>query len=205
MNLSHIEHLKKMNPTGIDWEDMTEEQKNALREQWQKVVSEPKNLNCTCPRTSCRNNRNCNFCVLTHCYYGSLPDCLRFVDDKISAGVPPEKRHNVHTGHNPGQIHAANRNDYANGLMERGKEFTEEQKAKMRVAARERVENWHRLVRDPDKNKCSCPRTDCWYHGNCVKCCALHRHYDGFPDCAREIHDKIDAAVQAYKAENSDI
>ena len=198
MNQSLNEHLKKLNPTGIEWEDMTEEQKEALRKQWDAVVSIPKNLTCTCPRTGCRNNHNCAFCCLTHRDYGSLPDCLRIVDDKLSEGVPPEKRHNIHTHMNPNQKFATNRNEYADAVAASSAsgQLTPEQ-------ARKNVEEWHKLVRDPKKTPCSCPHTDCWYHGNCVKCIALHRAYDGFPYCCRPIHDKIDAAVQAYRAEQA--
>ena len=201
MNLALNEHLKRLNPTGVDWADMTDAQKDELRKKWDAVVSQPKNLNCTCPRAGCRNNRNCNFCVVTHREDGSLPDCLRYVDDKISEGVPPEKRHNVHALQNPTQKIAVTRDGYERSLAEAMKNDPDPEAAA--AAARMRVESWHKRVRDPEVNVCRCPRADCWYHGNCVKCIALHRYYDGFPDCCRHIFDKIDAAVQAWDKEQN--
>ena len=189
MNQSLDEHLKRLNPTGADWADLTEEQQLELRKTWDAVVSDPKNLDCTCPRIGCRNNRNCKFCVGLHRYYGGLADCLRFVDDKISEGVPADKRYNIH------------------GIVLKGQQAQTREEYEAHVASAppdpERmmalVEEYHRVVRVPKNIACTCPRTDCWYHNNCVKCAALHRYYDGFPDCCKEIHDKIDAAVQAYK------
>lgn len=198
MNQALIEHLKRLNPSGIKWDDMTKQQKEELTEKWNEVASAPKNLNCTCPRHFCENNHNCQFCILTHRYYGSLPDCLRRVDDLISEGIPPEKRHNIHAHMNNNQSIAINREEYARRVSEgvkadpNGKE-----------AGKKRAAEWHALVRDPKNLGCSCPRTDCLFHGNCTKCCAVHRAYDGFPHCCQFIHDKIDAAVQAYRAEQA--
>ena len=41
----------------------------------------------SCPRSFCENNHNCAFCVATHRSYGSLPDCLRLVEDRMNEGV----------------------------------------------------------------------------------------------------------------------
>jgi hypothetical protein len=199
MNQAQSEHLKRLNPTGIQWSDMTEQQQLELRQKWNAVVSDPKNLNCTCPNAPCRNNRNCMFCVSTHRYYGSLPDCLRPVDDKISEGVPPEKRHNIHITMNRRQVHATSRDEYYRVTAAWHKEHPEES-AELN---KKNVAEWHALVRDRKNTACRCSRTDCWYHGNCVKCLALHRYYDGFPACCQDIHDKIDAAAQAYRQEGA--
>ena len=197
MNKSREEHLKRLNPTGMKWEEMSEDQQLDLRKKWNEIVSQKKNLACTCPRAYCRNNNNCQFCVTSHRFYGSLPDCLRIVDDKISAEVPYEKRHNVHSSQNRRQKYSINRADYAR-LVTAWHNANPEQGAAL---AKRNTASWHRIVRDPEIIKCRCPRTDCWYHGNCTKCLALHTYYDGFPHCCKDIYDGIDAAIQAYKQE----
>lgn len=190
MNKLQAEHFKRLNPTGIEWNDMTDQQKEELRQEWDKVVSQPKNLNCSCPRHGCRNNHNCKFCVSLHRYYGGLADCLRFVDDKWQEELPPEKKYNIHMNIAP---QAQTREEY--------ERFTSARQDKENV--RKEVEEYHRIVHTPENIKCNCPRTDCWYHDNCVKCAALHRYYNGFPNCCQPIGDKIDAAVQAYMQEQA--
>ena len=189
MNQTLTEHLKRLNPTGVEWDDMTEQQKEELRMQWDKVVSQPENLACSCPRTGCRNNRNCKFCVSLHRYYDGLADCLRIVDDKLEDGIPYEKRHNLHKYTS---AQATSREDYAAFSAAREPDPVE---------LRKEIDEYHRIVHDPKNIACNCPRTDCWYHNNCVKCIALHRYYDGFPNCCQPIGDKIDEAIQAYKLE----
>ncbi|NLO48741.1 MAG: hypothetical protein GX111_10540 [Clostridiales bacterium] len=199
MNLLLEEHLKKLNPTGIKWDDMTEEQKENLKRQWDQVVSVPRNMTCTCPRTFCENNHNCQFCITTHRSYGSLPDCLRIVDDKLSAEIPPEKRHNIHSHMNKNQNKAINREDYHNSIAAAVK-----QDPNAMEEGRKRAAIWHDLVRDPENTKCTCKKTDCRFHSNCTKCIALHRHFDGFPSCCESIHDNIACAILAYRAEQAE-
>ena len=199
MNPLLEEHLKKLNPTGIKWEDMTEDQKETLRREWDQVVGVPRNLTCTCPRSFCENNHNCQFCMATHRSYGSLPDCLRLVDDKLNADVPLEKRHNIHSYMNNNQPVAINREDYHNRIAEAVKHDPNAMEA-----GRQRAKVWHDLVRNPENVKCRCKKTDCRFHGNCTKCIALHRHFDGFPACCESIHDKIAAAILAYRAEQAE-
>lgn len=198
MNPILLEGLKQMNPTGIPWAEMTEEQKEELRQVWDKVAGERKNLYCSCPRTFCENNHNCRFCVATHRSYGSLPDCLRLVEDKMNEGVPPEKRHNIHKKMNPNQTSAPeNREAYHNGIAEAIKENPEA----AWEAHYQRAKVWHDLVRDPVVMKCPCAKEDCRFHSNCTKCIALHRYYNTFPKCCEEINDNIAACVLAYRAE----
>ena len=173
------DHLKRLNPTGIEWADMTEQQKEDLRDKWNAVASDPENLNCTCPRTFCRNNHNCRNCIALHRYFDGLPDCLRRLEREMQADVPPGKRYTEKM--NPTGMDGA-------ALAKRDPAHAK------RVA-----EEWNDIVKNPKNTACNCPRTDCWYHGNCVKCIALHRSYDGFPNCVRYIVDEIEAVVDAYK------
>ena len=55
----------------------------------------------------------------------------------------------------------------------------------------EEMKKWAEIVADPENLKCTCPVTACEYHGNCLKCVAIHRYYDGFPACLREFADKL--------------
>ena len=187
------DHLKRMNPTGISWTDMTEKQRVELKVTWDAVVSVPENLDCSCPRIGCRNNRNCRNCVALHRYYDGFPDCLRPLDDKIQAGLPPDKKYNMHykiqsDGNQDGTVDKAD----PDGSRER---LIKQNTPEGRIAL---ADKWAEIVRNPKNTACKCPRTDCWYHGNCVKCVALHRHFEGFPDCVRYIVDEIEAAVEAY-------
>jgi hypothetical protein len=188
------EHLKRMNPTGINWDDMTEEQRLELRMVWDAVVSDRKNLYCSCPRTSCRNNHNCQFCVALHRYYDSFSDCFRLIEEKLQEGVPPEKQFSTSY-----KMQAdGNENivvDPADPDGSRQRVLASKTPEQMRQV----VERWNAIASDPENRKCSCPHTDCWYHGNCVKCVALHRHYGGFTYCTRYIVDMIDDAVEAYE------
>ena len=187
------EHLRRMNPTGVNWSDLTEQQQLALREEWNRVVSDPANIYCTCPRTACRNNRNCKNCVALHRYYDGVPDCLRPLIDEMQAGVPQDKKYNVH--------YKIQSEDAPDGLVDPAdpdgsrerlvKALTSEQRSKV-------AEKWAAIVADPENTKCSCPNTECGYHGNCVRCVALHRYYGGFPYCLRYIVDEIDAIIEAH-------
>ena len=136
--------------------------------------------------------------MATHRSYGSLPDCLRLVDDKLNADVPLEKRHNIHSHMNNNQPVAINREEYHNRIAEAVKNDPDAMEA-----GRQRAKVWHDLVRNPENVKCRCKMTDCRFHGNCTKCIALHRHFDGFPSCCESIHDKIAAAILAYRAEQA--
>jgi hypothetical protein len=48
---------------------------------------------------------------------------------------------------------------------------------------------------DSGETKCTCPKTDCEWHGNCKKCVALHNTgNDHIPACLHPvIHDRLDA------------
>ena len=189
------ESLKRMNPTGIPWEDMTEEQRIELREMWDKVVSIPENLDCSCFRTGCRNNRNCKNCLALHRYYDGLSYCLSLIVDKMQEEVPQEKRYNMHykiqaAGKPEGSI------DYTVDPNEMRKIITKDDTPADR---RKRADEWAAIVKKPKNTACNCPRTDCWYHGNCVKCIALHRYYQGFPNCVRYIADEVDDIVEAHR------
>ena len=189
------DHLKRMNPTGINWADMTEQQKIELKEKWDAVVSIPKNLNCTCPLTGCRNNRNCRYCIALHRYYDCLTNCFRNIVEEMEAGVPQEHRFDQHTK-----------------MQSSGAEFEfveltddpDESRARLQQAStpetmRKTLAIWDAVVREPENTACTCTETGCWYHGNCVKCAALHRYYKGFPHCVRYLADEIEAAVSLYK------
>ena len=57
-----------------------------------------------------------------------------------------------------------------------------------------------RAVADDGENlKCSCPKTKCEWHGNCMKCVAIHRYYgEHIPNCLQcIINDKIKALAGA--------
>ena len=56
---------------------------------------------------------------------------------------------------------------------------------------------WDQIVADPENLQCSCEVTVCKYHGDCQKCIAVHRYYDGFPACLREFADKLKAEAAA--------
>ncbi len=200
MGKTNDEHLAKLNTTGIAWEDMNEEQRLALRKEWDRIVSNPDELYCTCPRTGCRNNHNCVFCVALHRYYDGFPDCLRHLDAKMQEGLPQDRRYNMHykiqsDGTPDGIIDPHDPDGSRERLFKHAKETNAKDQG---VAAADR---WHKIVRNPKNRVCTCSHTDCWYHGNCVKCVALHRHFDGFPACDRYIVDKIDDIVDAYWAE----
>ena len=194
MNLSLIDHLNRLNPTGVKWENMTEEQRLELRNRWHSVVSNPDNLGCECPSGHCKQNSNCKFCMPIHRFYGSLPYCLQRIDDEISAGVPNDVRHNIHSEMNKSQVTATSRDEYKQKAAAWHREHPE-QSPELR---KKKWEEWDAIIQDPDNLVCSCTKTDCLYHGNCHKCIALHRHYDGFPYCCRDIGEKIEVAVQSY-------
>ncbi len=199
MGRTNDEHLAKLNPTGIAWEDMTEEQKLELRKEWDKVVSDPKELYCTCPRTGCRNNHNCIQCMTLHRYYDSLTDCLRFVEEKLDEGIPEERI--LNTGYKM-QIDGNEDSglvDPTDQVASRARLAKSIQAGKLDIIA---VQNkWDRISKDPKNRACRCKNADCWYHGNCVKCVALHRHYGGVPACVRYIVDDVEKVADAYWAE----
>ncbi|MCL2124537.1 MAG: hypothetical protein FWH33_00930 [Oscillospiraceae bacterium] len=188
------EHLKRMNTTGIEWEDMTEEQQIELREKWNAVVSVPANLDCTCANVGCRNNRNCRNCMALHRYYDCLTNCFRDIAEEMQEGVPQKDRFDMHT------------KMQSSGAEFEGVELTDdpdESRARLTQAStpetmRKTLAIWDAVVRVPKNTACTCSKTDCWYHGNCVKCAALHRYYKGFPQCVRYIADEIEAAADAY-------
>ena len=192
------DHLKRLNQAGKDWASMTEEEQIEQREKWDAIVSNPDNLNCTCPRTFCRMNRNCRNCVALNRYYDCLPDCVRDIAEKMQDGIPANKKFDLHSkmqasGRPPGSIDPT---EDANTSRERLHKLDTPELVRARFA------NWDSVVKSSKNTACKCPRTDCWYHGNCVKCTALHRYFDGFPECIRYIADGIEEHVKAYNQAN---
>ena len=207
MGKTNDEHLKRLNPTGVEWEDMTEDEQLALRQEWNKIVSEPKNLNCTCPRHGCFNNRNCKHCIALHRFYDGFADCFRRLEEAMQAHLPQKRKYNMHAkilaeGFPPGEYDPTEDPDITRKkLFER-----HQQMAKENPDAYKRPRGpgrWGEIVADPKNKVCDCPNTECWYHGNCVKCAALHRYYDGFPHCLRYIVDEIDIITENYDREQS--
>lgn len=197
MSRFNKERLAKMNPTGIPWEEMTDEQKNELRNEWDKVAGDPKQLYCTCPRTGCRNNHNCQFCAALHRYYDGFPDCLRPLDEEMQTGVPMEYRYNMHykiqaDGNDKNLVDPHDPDGSRARLVNSDK----------KMDINEVFDKWAAVVRNPKNRACTCPHSDCRYHGNCVKCIALHRAYGSFPYCMNYITDKIEEACDLYWAEH---
>ncbi len=193
------EHLKKMMTLGIPWEEMTPEQQRQQRIEWDKVVSDPNELYCTCPRSSCRNNHNCTQCVTLHRFYDGFPDCLRPIDDRMQEGVPADRRYNMHL-----KFQSSGGNDKT-GLVDPSDPVgSRERLMKAREEAGQDVyslmDEWDKVAKNKKNQACRCKNSDCWYHGNCVKCIALHRHFEGFPDCCAYIMDMIDEHNEAYWA-----
>ena len=191
------EHLAKLNPTGIPWKDMTEEQRLALKKDWDIIVSDPKELYCTCPRTGCRNNHNCIQCMTLHRYYDSLTDCLRFIEEKIDEGIPMDRI--LNTGYK-----MQNDGNEDSGLVdpvdqEESRRRLVESKTEAELLAV--MDRWNKIAQNPKNRACRCVNTDCWYHGNCVKCIALHRYYAGVPSCVRHLIDDIEDVADAYWTE----
>ena len=194
MGRTNDEHLKKLNPTGIPWEEMTEEQQLTLRKEWDKIVSDPKELYCTCPRTGCRNNHNCVQCMSLHRYYDCLTDCLRFVEVKLDEGIPMERV--LNTGYK-----MQNDGNEDSGLVDA--HDPDASRARLIQAMDEKAQialndKWKKISQNPKNKACRYQNTDCWYHGNCVKCVALHRHYGGVPSCVRYIIDDVEKVADAY-------
>lgn len=189
------ENLKKMNTTGIEWSCMTDEQKKTLRKEWDAIVSDPNELYCTCKLSSCRNNHNCKFCIALHRYYDGLPDCLRPALEKIQENLPKDKKYNIHykiqaDGNPPELIDPHD----ADATRERLVRYAES------GLGQDPADKWAAIVKNSRNTACTCPNSDCWYHGNCVKCIALHRHFGGFPYCVRYIADEVDDIVAVYYA-----
>jgi hypothetical protein len=59
------------------------------------------------------------------------------------------------------------------------------------------------ILKNPDNLKCSCPKVECEWHGNCKLCVAQHRYFkDHIPNCFQEfINDKIKAIAQIGELE----
>lgn len=192
------EHLAKLNPTGVAWKDMTEEQRFELQKSWDAIVSDPKELYCTCPRSFCRNNHNCIQCMALHRYYDCFSDCLEPIELGIQEGIPEEKRF-------PSAYKMQMDGNEDSGLVDpsdpdgsRARLVAAAQKQKFGLY--EAMDRWTKIVRNPKNRACTCKNTDCWYHGNCVKCVALHRHFGGVPACSRYIIDQIEEWTDAYWA-----
>ncbi|MCP4131823.1 MAG: hypothetical protein GY754_12660 [bacterium] len=59
------------------------------------------------------------------------------------------------------------------------------------------VKDLRKIAADPANQKCSCPKVKCEWHGRCLECVTLHRHFkDHVPSCFQQfINDKIKAIV----------
>ena len=54
------------------------------------------------------------------------------------------------------------------------------------------IQEFRNVADDDENTKCTCSNTKCEWHGNCVKCVAIHRHYGQLPNCLQfVIKDKI--------------
>jgi len=51
------------------------------------------------------------------------------------------------------------------------------------------------MLSNPKNLKCTCPKVNCEWHGNCEACVAIHRYYkDHLPNCFQQIvNEKIEA------------
>jgi hypothetical protein len=52
-----------------------------------KILSDPQNTQCACPKTACEWHGKCKECVAFHRYYKNhIPNCLQpIIDEKINA------------------------------------------------------------------------------------------------------------------------
>ena len=59
----------------------------------------------------------------------------------------------------------------------------------------EMVKNLRTIASDLMNQQCSCPKTKCEWHGKCLECVTLHRHFkDHVPNCFQQfINDKLKA------------
>ena len=69
------------------------------------------------------------------------------------------------------------------------------------------IQEIRKVVKDPEKLKCTCLNTYCEWHGKCKECVAQHRHYGKHvPACLQFIlRDKIDALAAAAELHTSEM
>jgi hypothetical protein len=62
------------------------------------------------------------------------------------------------------------------------------------------------VLDDPDNLKCTCPKIECEWHGNCTKCVAQHRYYKKhIPNCLQAaFSDRIKEMVQMFEMSASE-
>ena len=60
------------------------------------------------------------------------------------------------------------------------------------------VKELREVAKNPENQKCSCPKVKCEWHGKCMECVTLHRYYkDHLPNCFQQfVNDKIKAIAQ---------
>jgi len=66
----------------------------------------------------------------------------------------------------------------------------------------EHINEIRTILNNPEKNlKCSCPKRNCEWHGNCTKCVAQHRYFKNhIPNCFQNIfNDKIKEVIQIFE------
>ncbi|MCK5128412.1 MAG: hypothetical protein KAQ68_01060 [Clostridiales bacterium] len=65
------------------------------------------------------------------------------------------------------------------------------------------VKNIREILEDENNLHCTCPKTQCEWHGDCQKCVAVHRYYkDHIPNCLQQfVNDKIKAIAQIGELE----
>lgn len=197
MGKANDAHLARMNTLNIPWDEMTDAQKLEQRKAWDKIVSDPANLYCTCPRTSCRNNHNCAQCITLHRYYDCLTDCLTPFEEALNEGIPQE------CWYNTALKMQSDGNEDSGCIIENDPEQSRANLAKSMESGKLDIlavmDKWDKISKNPKNRACRCKNADCWYHGNCVKCIALHRYYKGVPACVRHVINTVEEAADQYR------
>lgn len=70
----------------------------------------------------------------------------------------------------------------------------------------ERAKAARSILANPDNIKCTCPENKCIFHGNCVKCVALHRYNKRHvPQCLEIVfNDKIKEVAEIFEINGPD-
>lgn len=65
----------------------TKEEYYALVLKNRRIISDPENLKCSCPKTKCELHGKCRECVAMHRYYKDhVPNCFQqFINEKLKA------------------------------------------------------------------------------------------------------------------------
>ena len=54
-----------------------------IKKEWDKIVSNPEKLKCTCHITSCNYHGNCKKCITLHKHFGNFPNCMSHIAEKL--------------------------------------------------------------------------------------------------------------------------